>query len=233
MDTSQIERVEQRPQEDPRLGRQLLHDRRSRSFAAPREVDGQRVYVRHRFYNPYPTPDQHVGCCTGVAKAILGNQVGNRVGGVVLGYPVALDIYRGATRRDPWEGSWEPTDTGSSGLAAGMHAIQMGLMERIEHCFGIEHVLDTLQRRAVSVGTWWHQDMFNPHPDTLLVTPTGGYAGGHQWVLVAHDPGKGWVEGLCWWNGWGRRGRFRLKEHHLASLLEDDGDAMVAYRKKP
>lgn len=226
MDQSVIERMEQRPQDDPRLGRQLVHDRRSRGFLAPRS--GSREYVRHRIYDPYPNPEQVIGNCTGCSECQQMNAVGNRVSGVVLKMPKADKIYARATELDPFEGTYPPTDTGSSGLAAVKASVEFGLARGYDWCFGLEHVLDTLQIRPVSVGAWWHRDMFNRDPTTLMVTATGGYAGGHQWTLVAHSPSKGWVEGLTWW---GDYKRFRMTEDTLGALLDDDGDAHVTYRK--
>jgi hypothetical protein len=214
-------------QEDVRLGRQVVHDPASRGFTAPRTAIPLRS-KRHRVYDPYPNPNQPVGCCTGVAEAVMGNTVGNRVTGQVLGMPVALDLYRFASRNDPWPGAWEPTDTGSSGLAAAKGAVRAGLATHYEWYFGVTAILNGLMTRPISVGAWWYESMFYPNPDTLLVRPDGPRAGGHQWTLVAYDHYRQEVEGVCWW---GEFRRFRMTVADFGALVEDDGDAHTTYRR--
>lgn len=215
---------------DPRLGRQLVHDRRSRNYPGPVPAAGMpRTYVRHRVYNPRPNPSQVIGNCTGVAEVVSLNARGNRARTRVLTMAHADAIYERATRRDPFPGEWPPEDTGSSGLAAGMAAIDHGLAVRVEWYFGLEATLNGLQLGPVSVGGYWRHAMWTPDPDTLLVPYAGAYEGGHQWVAMAHDPDAGWVEGVCWWGSWPDApdrvpGRFRMSEDALGRLLEDGGD---------
>jgi hypothetical protein len=222
-------------QQDPRLGRNVVHDPRSRRFAAPRQTVVRRNKA-HRVYDPRPNPNQQLGLCTGAAECMMANAVGNRVAGVVLGMGTAERIYSRATQIDPWPGSWPPEDTGSSGLAAAKAAVEQGIGESYEWYFGIDAVLDGLQSYAISVGTWWMWDMFNPDPHTKIVRPTGGRAGGHQWLLRAHDVsasrtvGKQLIEGLCWW---GAFRYFRMTVDDFAELLADDGDAHRTIRKAP
>ena len=118
-----VVRVEDQP---VRLGRQVVHDPRSRAFTA-RTVGVPLRSRRHRLYDPWPTPNQPVGCCTGVAEAVMGNVLGTRVLGQILRMDTALNLYRFASRNDPWPGAWEPVDTGSSGLAAAKGAVAAGL----------------------------------------------------------------------------------------------------------
>jgi hypothetical protein len=219
-------------QQDPRLGRNVVHDPRSRQFVAPRHA-GPRRDKAHRIYDPRPNPNQPRGNCTGVAECTMANSTGNRVKGVVLGMDVADRIYSRATELDPWPGSWPPTDTGSSGLAAAKAAVEQGIGTRYDWYFGLDAVLDGLQTNAISVGTWWYFDMFEPDP-TGLVKPTGGRAGGHQWLLRAHDVSASKrvsqqrVGGLCWW---GTYRHFWMTVEDFANLLADDGDAHRTYRK--
>lgn len=228
-------------QRDPRLGRQCVHDPRSRDYefgpartvVTPDEL--QRRTWRHRIYDPVRTPRQRLGCCTCVDQCVKANAIGNRVPGVVLKMDDAERLYARATQLDPFPGEWPPTDTGSSGLAACKAAQEAGIIERYEWIFaGPQAVLAALRERPVGVGTWWYYDMFQPDPDTLLVTPTGGKAGGHQWTLVGWNAHLQAFEGRCWWgDDFGQRGLFRIAYRDLAALLADDGDAHVTYRKQP
>lgn len=216
-------------QADPRLGRQLVHDDASRGFAFPGTVD--RTTWRDkaiRLYDPWPNPNQRVGCCTGVAKCSQFNAVGNRRKGVVLDLADAEDYYSENTRIDPFPGTWPPDDTGSSGLASAKTAQKRGEGGEYRWLFGgADEVVQAIMSGAVvSVGTWWHWDMFTPNPSGLI-QPGGGQAGGHQYVIRGYDADKDWLRLRCWW------GAFRdawISRTHLDNLLRDGGDAHVQRR---
>src|SRR5437764_15082615 len=107
------------PSLDPRLGRHVHHDERSRAFALTPPVDKSTWHTKSiRIYDPSPNPNQTLGDCTGCAKAMQMNAAGNRVSGVVLKLADADRIYSLATTLDAFPGSYPPDDTGSSGLAA-------------------------------------------------------------------------------------------------------------------
>jgi hypothetical protein len=228
-----LERVETLPVTDPRLGRQLVHDRRSRAFAAPLgNATVPTSEVRLRMYGPTPTPSQAVGCCTAVAEMVMGN-IGNRRSGEVLGMAEALDVYRGATRRDPWEGSWEPDDTGSSGLAAAKEAMERGYVQRFEWMFSLDAGLASIgEGLPVSMGAWWPAAAF--YVDRSISAPLpvlradGPYAGGHQWTIWGWNPRRDLVYGLCWWGpDWPvprGHGRFAMRRTDVERLLADGGD---------
>lgn len=228
-------RVEVVEQQDKRLGRQLVHDPRSRAFTAALPAEGTPLRsVQHRRYDPRPEPDQPVGCCTGVGEAMMGNAVGNRVRGAVLDMDDALAIYRFATSLDPFPGTYPPEDTGSSGLAAAKAAVRLGYATRYEWFFGLDAILRGLQDGPISFGGWWTWDMFRATADRPVVRPTGGMAGGHQWMLSGHDVPRGVLWGECWWGPrFGRRGRFGITVEDFDTLVRDGGDAHRTYRRVP
>lgn len=213
-------------QQDRRLGRQVVHDERSRRFARRLTVDTATWRTRSlRTYDPTPNPDQPVGCCTGVDNVVKQNTVGNRVKGRVLGMADALRVYSRATQLDPWEGSWEPDDTGSSGLAAAKASREFGIGGAYEWLFGgVDEVVQSIvDGHPVGVGTWWTWDMFDPD-SAGVVHPTGGSAGGHQWTARRYDELRDLVGGRCWW---GSFRDFWIPRTELADLLADDGDAHI------
>jgi hypothetical protein len=184
---------------------------------------------RIRLYDPRPNPNQCHGECTGCAKCMQLNAVGNRVTGRVLTMYNAHLIYSLASTLDPWAGSWAPPsweDTGSSGLASSKAAQQLNLAGAYRWVFGgaDEAIQTVIDGDAVSVGTWWYGNMFEMD-SAGFVEPTGGRVGGHQWIL------RGYVErldagvGRCWWGDEFRD--FRIRRSHLNDLLMDDGDAHV------
>jgi hypothetical protein len=220
--------VDIRPQHDRRLGRQKVHDSRSRAFPARMTIDRSTWRDKAvRVYDPLPNPNQCHGECTGVGKMIQFNSVGNRKTGVVLGMQDAHRNYSRNTELDPWEGSWPPDDTGSSGLASCKSAVEHGLGGAYEWYFGgADEVIQGVHfGRVISVGTWWYWDMFNGYTTYAglpVIRPTGGEAGGHQYVIRGYDKGQDLALGRCWWDGFRD---FWIARTGLDALLRDGGDA--------
>lgn len=217
---------------DPRMGRtSVVHDDDSRRFVA-QATDVPTKRFRHRIYNPAPLPEQIIGNCTGVDQCVKLNsapehQLGNRV----LKMKDAVAIYTRATELDDFPGTYPQQDTGSNGLSACKAAQALGLVSRYEWIFGgRDPLLAALRLRPVGMGTVWFNDMFHPDPESLLVTPTGGVAGGHEWSLIGWDPYFRAFEGFCWWGPtFGSHGVFRIREADLQSLRDQDGDAHQTY----
>lgn len=216
--------VERVTQEDPRLGRQLVHDERSRGFALPTTVDKSTWRDKSiRIYDPIPNPNQEIGCCTGVDKCVTFNAAGNRVTGTVNKLKDAVEIYSLATTLDPWDGAYPPTDTGSSALAAAKAAQMLGKGGAYQWLFGgADQVVQTIMAgRTVSIGAWWYWDMFTPDA-TGKVSVSGGLAGGHQWTARGYWKSRDLIRGRCWW---GSYRDFWISRADLDALLRDGGDA--------
>lgn len=228
-------------QQDPRLGRHVVHDPRSRNFAYLQAAipDKPAKAIRHRIYGPRKTPAQRIGCCTCVDQAVKCNATGNRITGVVLNMADAVRLYARSTQLDPWDGQWPPDDTGSSALYACKAAKEFAWIDRYEWILnGAQGVLAAVAGtpgkpgRCVGVGTWWYERMFSADKTTLLVEPSGPKVGGHQWTVTGWEPRYNAFEGLCWWGpGFGHNGRFRITFNDLDALLADDGDAHITYRR--
>lgn len=223
-------------QQDRRLGRQLVHDERSRAWAWPLDVDRSTWRdVKIRIYDPYPNPNQCHGECTGCAKAMQLNAVGNRVIGEVFGMPMAHKFYSWASQNDPWDGWFNPAtgveDTGSSGLASAKAAQHYGEGGEYRWFFGGgDEVIQAVQNRiVVSIGTWWYNDMFYPD-STGEIKPTGGRVGGHQYVVDGYDVDKDRARIRCWWDGF--KWAWLLRSN-LDYLLRDGGDAHAQRRLQP
>lgn len=222
-------RIEHRPQHDRRLGRQLVHDEASRGFTLPTAVDRSTWHDKLiSIFDPVINPNQEIGCCTGVAKAIEFNSAGNRVSGVINDMDDAIQIYSHATTIDPWDGSYPPDDTGSSGLAAAKASQQEDRGRGYDWIFGgadqaiqIMMGLPDIPGRCVNVGTWWKWDMFNQDADGK-VSVSGGDAGGHQYIIHGYWQDRDWVMGRCWW---GDFRDFWITRDELDGLLRDGGDA--------
>lgn len=222
--------IELVPQRDKRLGRQKVHDPASRGWPLSMGLDRTNWRnKRIRVYDPRPNPNQCHGECTGVAKAVQFNAVHNRVKGHVLRMDTAHKIYSLASTLDPWPEHWPPDDSGSSGLASAKAAQQLNLGGPYHHVFrGADEVVQLIQDgKAVSIGTWWMWDMFEPDDDGII-EPTGGRAGGHQYIGRGYEVERDLILLRCWW------GEFRdvwIRRNHLNDLIMDGGDAHVQDRK--
>jgi hypothetical protein len=221
--------IEVVPQKRFILGRQKVHDPRSKAFPAGAMVDRSKwVSKTVRLYDPAPNPNQCHGECTGCAKAMQFNAAGNRVKGHSLGMDTAHSFYHLATTLDPFPGTWPPDDTGSSGLASAKAAATLLGAGEYRHVFnGADGVVQLIQEgHVVSVGTWWYDNMFNP--DVLgLIEPTGPRVGGHQYAARGYDLKRDEVIIRCWW---GSYRDVRISRDHLNQLLLDGGDAHIQDR---
>jgi hypothetical protein len=229
MDEVDVKRVRQ---ESHLLGRQMVHDPRSRRFALDLGIDRKKWRTRNiRVIDPTPNPEQTVGNCTGCQKAMAFNAVGTRTRLVVHDMGFADRIYSWASANDPWEGQWPPDDTGSSGLAAARAAQAAGIGGEYRWLFGgADEVVQAIQEGwTVGVGTWWYEGGMRPFPGELgpQIEMTGRRIGGHQYTIRGYNRKHDLVLGRCWW---GDFRDFWMKREHLNDLLMDDGDANVQDR---
>lgn len=216
---------------DPRLGRHLEHDELSRNFAVPSAIDmSSWRNTAIGIFDPIPNPNQKIGCCTMCAKAMQFNSVKNRIRGRVLDMVWAEDRYSIETSIDEFNGQWPPNDTGSSGLASCRTMRKTGEGGRYRWLFGgADQVVQTLmgsdeeKPRVVSMGTWWHWDMFEQDSEGF-VKPGGGLAGGHQYVALGYRQDRDAVLCRCWW---GDFQDFWITRSDLNDLLIDGGDAHI------
>jgi hypothetical protein len=214
----------------PVLGRNKVHDPLSKGFPMGATINRDSWVTKlNRIYDPPTNPNQCHGECTGCSNAMMLNSAGNRVVGQILGMDYAHKVYTGASLIDPFDGSWPPTDTGSSGLAAAKTAQKLGKGAGYRWLFGgADEVIQTVMSgRVVSVGTWWHEGMMR-RDDKLRIFPTGPRVGGHQYVVRGYDKPMDAAVIRCWW------GTYRdayLSRTVLDELLRDGGDAHVQDRK--
>lgn len=211
-------------QQAPQLGRQKVHDPRSRAFALPMAVERADWRTKSiRIYDPAVNPNQCHSECTGCAKAMQFNAVGNRVSGRILDMDYAHKNYALATAIDPFPGTWPGQDTGSSGLASAQAAQKLGIGGAYYWIFnGADGVVDAIQQgKVVSVGTWWLDGMTRPDAHHVI-EPTGKPVGGHQYAARAYDLDRDMVGLRCWW---GSYKDVWIKRAHLNDLILDGGDA--------
>lgn len=139
----------------------------------------------------------------------------------------AVGFYSAATLLDPWEGSYPPDDTGSSGLAVAQAVKNLGYISGYRWAFGINHVLASLTLGPVLMGSVWHNDMFWPDEEGF-VHATGDEVGGHEYLLNGINLRDKYVWALNSWSDiWGSKGRFKMSFDTLDALLKAEGDVVV------
>lgn len=220
---------------DPRLGRHVLWDDRSRNFAAPRTTE--RRSVVHRWSGPLY--DQSVGSCTVNAGFSCLNTAPNRKP-YTRRIPESLVIptYSRVTAIDPFPGTYPPDDTGSNELSACKIFQEMGLITRYTWGFGLDHCLDALVERPGCFGTNWYRGMFYPDAQGF-VTPTGPIDGGHEWVAVGVNFEEEFIWAVQSWGVWGigysphrqKTGYFKVRFSVLDRLLQEHGDFVVPIKE--
>jgi hypothetical protein len=220
-------------QRDPRLGRHVQHDERSRAFAAAREVEQPAARVIHRHYG-WVLDQGEVGSCTGNAgvHALMSGPLRGTRRDISRSQKVALALYTRATQLDPWPGEYPEADTGSSGLAVCKAMVEAGYITRYEWAFGIDHVDRALVNGPLMIGTAWYEGMSRPDRGGM-VAAVGQQMGGHEYVCLGRDHDiYGFVNSWSKW--WGVKdrsmdvsgGAFFMHRDTFAALLEDYGDAV-------
>lgn len=220
---------------DPRLGRHVLHDSRSRRFAAPARDPATLKSVRHEVHIEI-LQQGNEGACTGNAgENNLGSGRFWAGGAVVLQgidhHEFARQLYGDATKLDPWPGEFNPAtgieDTGSDGLSVAKVLQQRGLISGYQHAFSLASTLTALAEQVVMVGTTWLNGMYEVTGDGRMQL-AGDPAGGHEYVLdeldVEHQ--RVWMRN-SWGADWGLEGRAWMSWDDLGRLLADQGDCTI------
>jgi hypothetical protein len=213
---------------DRRLGRHVVHDSRSRRFAARAADPLTLKSVRHAISVPILDQGQ-LGSCTGhagVAAVGSGMHWPNGMSAQAA-HAYAVDLYSAATKLDPWPGEYEPEDTGSDGLSIAKVLQQRGVISGYQHALSLPAALTALAEGPVIVGTTWLDRMFDVGADGHL-NVSGSPAGGHEYALDELDVERqrAWIRN-SWGEGWGVAGRAWMSWDELGRLLADEGDCTV------
>lgn len=212
---------------DPRLGRVVVHDPRSLNFVyAPRFAVVSRVWDRK-----VPITNQgNLGSCTGhaaVSAMGTGGFFDTTNGKMAYDKKAAESIYSDATKVDPFQGQWPPTDTGSSGLGIGKVLKSRGLIDSYQHAVTFDQALAALMEGPVITGVPWYSAMSKPDANGF-VKKSGAQEGGHEFCVYGVNVEESYV--YCansWGTSWGQRGLFKMTYATWQSLLKTRGDVTV------
>lgn len=226
---------------DPRLGRHVEHDERSKNFAfMAKAATPKRVNTYWSSAIP-PLNQGDVGSCTGNAMAQwLNTDYATSIrmsmrAGHQLREEDALNIYTRATKLDNIPGFYPEEDTGSTGNAAAKAARGMKLLVGYSWLFSFTSVQAAIEKTPLMVGTLWTNTMFNPKNGLVKVgsMADSNIAGGHEYLMV----GISWTDKVfifrnSWgdsevWEGCKPGGYFTMSFSDFRKLQEADGDVTV------
>lgn len=146
---------------------------------------------------------------------------------------IAFEVYHRAQQLDDWPGeSYE----GSSVLAGAKAGVERGWYGEYRWALGTpeDRASDVMlaigYNGPVVMGTNWYYDMMPSRSgDREYITPTGGVAGGHCYILtkVSIKRDAVWTP-----NSWGGDGQGWIRRTDLAILLANDGEACIPVTRR-
>jgi hypothetical protein len=230
---------------DPRLGRHVEHDDRSKMvehmFAA-RDLKPKHKDAHWTSLAP-PINQLDTGSCTCSSEMnVLNTDFFTAARQEINGHPSsfftqqdALDLYALATKLDAFPGFYPEEDTGSSGNAAAKASVRKKWLTSYSWLFSFSSLQATIERRPLTIGTLWTNKMFDCKNGIVTVgsLADSNIAGGHQYAMT----GIVWNDGLfefrnTWgdqdeWPGCKPGGYFAMSFSDVRSLQEADGDVTV------
>lgn len=232
--TARIDVVKYHPT-DPRLGRHVEHDERSKSFAFMARSTKPKQKTTHWSSTARVLDQGNLGSCTGNAMAQWLNTdfatgaLGTRVS--KLNEADAVDLYRLATRLDAVPGRYEPDDTGSTGNAAAKAAVKQHYLKSYSWLFSFTSTQAAIEQTPLIVGTLWTNKMFSVNNGLVKVGPIvdSNIAGGHEYLMSGIDWSAEVFEFRQSWGDWegAPGGYFAIGFKDFRTLLENQGDVTV------
>jgi hypothetical protein len=230
--------------DDMRLGRNLWLDARSLAYMVENRADTMsRGLTNRQWERIIPILDQGSlgSCCGNAGTGALGTQpFYDRVGKTVFGNAAdaaalenfAVRLYSDATKIDPYPGTYQPTDTGSSGLAICQVLRNRKTISGYRWARTAQGFLQLLQAGPVLMGMAWMNAFFNPDRNGFIDSdphwPTSGLAGGHEVEVIGVElDGRDLFNSVItfcnsWTAQWGDAGRFRMRLRTYEALTEVD-----------
>lgn len=138
-------------------------------------------------------------------------------------------LYCAAQKADRYAGDCDDPRYDGTTVRAGARVLRRaGMIRAYRWAWDADTVVRTLlEVGPVVVGTSWHAGMSTPGDDGWLRV-TGGYQGGHAYVLNGVNVDRGVVRVKnSWGRDWGRDGHAWLAIDDLATLLDDHGEACL------
>lgn len=140
------------------------------------------------------------------------------------------ELYEKFREYDEIEGNYDGTT-----VRAGAKTFQkLGIVKEYRWAETVEDVINTLKYLGpMVVGTKWTERMNKPTSSKFIIRPTGRNSGGHAYLLNGVDSDSEMFRiKNSWGPGWGDRGTAYIRFRDFERLLEDRGEACVAFENK-
>ena len=224
---------------DPRLDWRARFDERSRSYASRDVIDFSKP-LKKRVWQPGPVLDQgREGACVGFGWS--GELAASPIRVKRIDDAFALDIYRGAQRRDQWPGE---DYEGTSVIAGAQECKARGYIGEYRWAFNADDLKYAVAQLGCAViGVNWYYGMYST-TKTGMVNVTGRYVGGHCLYIYGYNPaariaGEDWhkrFEVFMWQNSWGPnyglngRGYLRVEDAQRL-IFDENGEACIPLQR--
>jgi hypothetical protein len=213
--------------EDPRLGRLVEFDERSRQYPIRSII--KKGEPRSYTWRCETWLDQgREGACVGFSWA---HDVAARPTVVKVGADVARGIYRRAQQIDEWPGE-EPTYEGTSVLAGAKATQERGYLNEYRWAFGIDDLIMAVGWKGPAIlGINWYEGMFDTDAKGFI-TPRGRVMGGH--AILAHSMNmkeERFILHNSWGRSWGVNGEAKISFASVDRLLREYGEACIPVKR--
>lgn len=140
------------------------------------------------------------------------------------------NFYHACQDRDPWEGR---EYNGTSVRAGAKILKELGIISEYRWARTINDVVNTvLTLGPMVVGTKWYSSMSRPNSKGIM-TPTGKQNGGHAYLINGVDKVNRFFRVKnSWGQNWGKKGYAFISFDDFETLLNDGGEACIAFENK-
>lgn len=213
---------------DPRLGRRVQFDERSRAFGIREILPTTIIKPRSYSWSCLPHLNQlNTSSCVG--HSIAHEAAARPVVIPNITHEIAMKVYRRALQLDPWPGE---EDQGTSILAGIKAAMELGWYREYRWAFGLNDALLAIGHKGPGIaGLKWFTGMMKTD-SSGFIHPTGVVEGQHAICVRCSNVKKEYVTlRQSWEEDWGQGGDCKLSFDDFGQLLMDEGEFCIPIKR--